>query len=118
LPTLAHVTGQKAPTWGEGILLPELGGKYDAERSTFSMDAKTNPAFAPLNTLSLAMRKGKYKLIYYKNLRNQPDSFELYDMENDPQELTDIYPTDAIAAPLKDELLAKLDSVNKKYQKA
>jgi hypothetical protein len=38
-------------------------------------------------------------------------------MENDPQELVDLYPTHANAVVLKDELLAKLDSVNQKYRK-
>jgi arylsulfatase A-like enzyme len=116
LPTLLQMTGHKIPDWCEGRLLPGLGGKEDAERSTFSMEAQTNPAFAPLKTLSLAMRKGKYKLTYYKNFQNQ-DSFELYDMENDPQELVDLYPTQTNAVVLKDELLAKLESVNQNYRK-
>jgi arylsulfatase A-like enzyme len=114
LPTLLHVTGHPVPEWCEGSLLPGLGGKDDAERGTFSVEAKTNPAFAPLDQLSIAMRKGSYKLIHYKGY-NLPDSFELYDTKNDPQELDNLYPQSNVAGVLKDELLEKLNAVNKKY---
>ena len=114
LPTLLHVTGHDVPDWCEGTLLPALGGKDDLTRSTFSLDAKTNPAYAALKTVSLAMRKGNHKLTYYKNYAGK-DTFELYDLANDPQELTELSASDSNMAPLKDELLAKLDAVNQKY---
>lgn len=116
LPTLLHLTGHQVPEWCEGTLLPGLGGKDEAMRTTFSMEAKTNPAFAPLSKVSFAMRKDQYKLIHYKGY-NLPDSFELYDTENDPEELVNLYSQSNKAAELKDELLEKLNTVNKKYTK-
>ncbi|MCJ7435650.1 MAG: sulfatase-like hydrolase/transferase [Anaerolineales bacterium] len=116
LPTLLKITGYAVPEWCEGQLLPGFGGKEDFERTVFSMDAKENAANGILTTVSIAMRKGKYKLIYYKgytayrgfpnDLSYNQGAFELYDMENDPEELSDIL-TDSksFAAPLQEELL-------------
>ena len=61
------------------------------------------------------MRKGEYKLINYIGYESE-DSFELYDLENDPEELQDLYSTQTgIARSLTDELRVKLASVNKNY---
>jgi arylsulfatase A-like enzyme len=65
VPTLLSLAGREIPDWCEGNLLPGLGGKEDFERSTFSMDAKENSSFAPIKKATIAMRKGKYKMIYY-----------------------------------------------------
>jgi arylsulfatase A-like enzyme len=112
LPTLLHLAGREIPAWCEGTLLPGLGGREDPGRATFSVDAKSNPAFAPIKHGTIAMRKGKYKLIYYTGYEKQ-DSFELYDLENDLEELTDLYPTQpAIASALREELLAKFHAAD------
>ncbi len=119
VPTLAHLIGREIPAWAEGELLPELGGSGAPGRSIFMMDAKYNPAFAPLSIASFAMRKDQYKLIYYKGYEqyNGRDAFELYDMENDPEEMNDLYSDNpSIAGPLREELFAKIDSVNAKYK--
>jgi len=117
LPTLLHLIGREAPDWCEGVLLPGFGGKEDAERSTFTVEAKSNPAFSALKTVTVAMRRGGYKLIYYSGYEGEV-SFELYDLDNDPEELVDLYPAQtAVASRLKDELLAKLDSVNRPYKR-
>jgi len=114
VPTLAQLSGAAVPDWSEGQVLAGMGGAEDPQRSIFMMDAKENPAFAPISTGSFAMRKGKYKLIYYKGFGHYDgkDAFELYDMESDPDELNDLYSersSDAVA--LRDELLAKVQSV-------
>jgi arylsulfatase A-like enzyme len=114
LPTLLHLAGREIPERCEGVLLPGLGGKEDIERSTFSVEAKRNPAFAPIKIGTVAMRKGKYKMIYYTGY-GQEDLFELYDLENDLEELTDLYSTQpAIAASMREELLASLRAANLK----
>jgi arylsulfatase A-like enzyme len=120
LPTLAHLTGNEIPNWCEGQMLPALGGTEDPERSIYMMDAKVNPAFGPLSIASFAIRKGKYKLIYYKGYEKYKgiDKFELYDMESDPEELNDLYAGNpAIAQPLQDELIGKIEAENSKYKK-
>jgi len=100
-----------------GQVLPAVGGKDDPTRSLFSMEAKSNPAFAPLKKTTVTMVKGQYKMIYYTGLESN-DSFELYDLQNDSEELHDIYPELPVSAePLKEELLEELAKVNSNYQK-
>ena len=112
LPTLLHLAGQKIPDWCEGQVLPGLGRADNPERATFIVEAKSNPAFSPLTEATIAMRKGQYKLIYYTGYETE-DSFELYDHENDLEELNDLYPQQpAIAKSLRAELLDKLSEAN------
>ncbi len=117
LPTLAHLANQPVPEWREGTLLPGLGGQYDPQRSTFSVEAKQNPAFAPLKIGTIAMRKGPYKLIHYMGYeKGFSDTYELYNLDNDPEEMTDLYQSEPVlAAQLKDELLSKLNESNSHY---
>ena len=117
LPTVAHLTGNPIPDWTEGVLLPGLGGVEDFERSTFSVEAKKVSSFGPLSTATVSMYKGTHKLIYYTGYEAK-DSFELYDLENDSEELEDLFPAQpVIAKKLKEELLDKLSDVNKPYLK-
>jgi len=113
------------PEWCQGQTLPGFGGEENIDRAVFSMDAKKNPANRALSTISIAMRKGKYKLIYYKGYtayRGFPKDqsynkgiFELYDMDNDPEELNDIIAdSKSVAVSLQDELL---DAYNEFGQK-
>ncbi|MFT3893762.1 MAG: sulfatase-like hydrolase/transferase [Anaerolineales bacterium] len=115
LPSLGQQLLGSVPAWAEGVPLPELGGVEDPERSIYTIDAKQNPAFAPLHKFSIALTKGQSRLIHY----NYPDyeTFEFYDIENDPEELNDLYPSQpALAKQMQDELLQKLDEVNKPYR--
>jgi arylsulfatase A-like enzyme len=118
VPTLIHLTGGEIPAWCEGEILPGFGEDKSQDRSIFMMDAKLNPAFAPLSIGSFVIRKNQYKLIYYKGYPqyNRKDAFELYDLANDPQEMNDLYLGNAsIAKPLQDELLTKINAVNARY---
>ena len=115
LPTLTHLTGKPAPEWVEGKLLPLLGGSEDPQRSIYSMDAKNNSTFAPLQEFSISLTKGIYRLTQY----NYPEDkkFEFYDLEEDPEELNDLFPSQpAIAIQMKEELLQKLSEVNKPFE--
>ena len=112
LPTLLTLAGKSLPDWCEGVLLPGLGGKVDPQRSIFTVEAATNPAFAPLKTASIAMRKDNFKMTCYTGYQKD-DIFELYDIAADPEELTDLYPArPEVASPLKDELLTRLQAAN------
>ncbi len=115
LPTLLQLAGKPAPSWSEGKLLPGFGGVEDMERSMFVMDAKNSIAFRPFKKASISMRKGNYKLIYYTGYESD-DSFELYDLDADLEELTDLYPQQpAIAKRMKEELLESFLDANKAY---
>jgi arylsulfatase A-like enzyme len=125
LPTLLHLANQPIPEWHEGALLPGLGGVYDPERPTFSVDAKLNPAFAPIKVGTLAMRKGPYKLIHYMGYAGHPgysplynDVYELYNLEEDFEEMHDLYTKETgIAAQMKSEFLEALNKSNAQFHK-
>lgn len=117
LPTIAQLTGNPIPEWGEGVPLPELGGVEDFERSTFSVEAKRVSSFGPLGIATVSMYKGPHKIIYYTGYGGK-DSFELYDLESDYEEMKNLIPVrPAIAKRLKEELLDTFSDVNKPYIK-
>ena len=120
LPTLAHLAGQPIPDWSEGQILPTLGGEATSGRSVFTVEAKSNAKQAPLTKATLSMVKDQYKLIHYLGYGGGYDNaFELYDLENDPDELTDLQATNqGVGADLKSELITKLNDVNRRYQPA
>ena len=106
LPTLLKLAGRDTPAWAEGQLLPNFGGLADNSRATYSLDAKIGSSFGELSVASVAMRKNGHKLIYYKGY-GKADRFELYDLQNDPEELTNLFNKDpSTSAIMKDELLA------------
>jgi arylsulfatase A-like enzyme len=116
LPTLLHLTGQPVPDWCEGFPLPGLGGVENAQRTSYVVEAKGNPAFAPITNATLAIRKGRHKLIHYLGYQGG-DSFELFDLESDPEELNDLYPAGGPqAASLRDELLTRLEESNRRLK--
>jgi arylsulfatase A-like enzyme len=116
LPTLLQVTGQPIPDWCEGEILPGLGGTENRERSIFSVEAKENPAHAPLRHGTVALIRGKYKLIHYFGYPGYEEEYELYDLENDPEELSDLYSSKgSLAADLQNQLKEKLQEINQPY---
>jgi arylsulfatase A-like enzyme len=117
LPTLLHLIGQEIPAWCEGRGLPKLSGLEDPERAIYSIEAKSNSAFAPLTKVTIAMRRNNHKLIYYTGYGFEP-WFELYDMDIDPEELTDLYPSaPSFASSLRDELMTALEQSNQFMEK-
>jgi len=116
LPTLMQLINKPIPTLTEGKPLPGLGGVEDYGRSTFTVEAKRNPAFAPLEKSTVAMRRDGKKLIYY-SYGSEP-FYELYDLENDLEELEDLYPQKpSFLASMQEELLETLHEADKPYTK-
>lgn len=121
LPTLLHVTGQRPAEWVEGQVLPPFSGlEPNPQRSLYVVHAEKNEQFHPLTIGTYALVQGRYKLtafLGYPQLAGQ-ERVELYDLENDPEELNDLSRTEKT---LTDELLAqlkaKLDEVNQPYRK-
>ncbi|MGZ6317394.1 MAG: hypothetical protein ACXWNQ_09055, partial [Anaerolineales bacterium] len=71
-----------------------------------------------LTQASTTLVRGRYKLLYYYGYeeRGIPDFIRLYDLETDPEELTDLSRREkAVAGELLNELKAKLAEVNKPY---
>ena len=62
------------------------------------------------------MRKERYKAIHYLGYEDIESPLEIYDLEADPEELTDLSADKALASQMKKELDAKLNEVNLPYE--
>ena len=116
LPTVCQIAGLPVPAQCEGQVL-SLSGNNDqkADRSVYVVEAKENPKNAPLRKATIAMIKAQYKLIYTFGYSGYPETYELYDLERDPEELNNLYnPSGPVSVNMKDELLAKLTAVNQR----
>jgi hypothetical protein len=114
LPTLAQIAGKPVPEWSPGKILPGLGGEEDPERSIYTVEAKLSSAIGILKKATVALQKGNHKLIYYTGYEEE-DSFELYDLGIDIEEMNDLYPDKpSFAGQMKEELLEAFFEANKK----
>jgi arylsulfatase A-like enzyme len=118
LPTLLDAIGQGVPDWCEGTVLPASGGAEEpSERSVYALEAKSNPQHAPLTEGTITLIKGRHKLIHYFGYAGYERRYELYDLENDPEEMEDLcLSRRSVAADLQNELEAKLEEVNRPYR--
>lgn len=116
LPTLLHLTNQSIPAWIEGEVLPPFGtADSESDRPIYIVEAKSNPKFGPITKATLAIRRGPYKLVYY-SYEDYDGVIELFDIENDPEELNDLSASQkSLAANLQGELLGKIEEVNRAY---
>ena len=122
IPTLLHATGQPQTAWTEGVVMPPFNGEYPGDnRAIYILEAAKNQKYQPLTIATVSMIKGNYKLTNffgYEELGG-PNSelVELYDLENDPGELHNLFLTQkSIGAELLNELRMKLSEVNAPYQ--
>lgn len=112
LPTLLYLFGYEIPEWCEGVILPGFAPEVAdlSSRPVFSVDAKENSAFGNLTKVSIAMRRGRYKLILYKGYNDEGDPYyngvyELYDLANDPEELVNLIDTEkSLASELREQM--------------
>ena len=119
MPTIANLTGNRIPDWVEGRLLPRLGGIAQEGRSVFSMDAKTNSSFGPLRTFTISITREHHRLVHYSYPRDRYEKYEFYNLEDDPHEMSDLYPANPpLARQMKDELLQKVYEVNRPFDRA
>ena len=118
LPTLLQIAGKEIPDWIEGRLLPGFGGTEDASRSIFPIMAKDNAAFRPIKHGTFTLIKDAYELFFFTGYPDHPDTFELYNLREDPDELHDLLRSDInTASHMKDELLEAVSTANRDYQK-
>lgn len=116
LPTLLQAAGRPLPGWIEGLPLPQDPTEAPIERTIFSLDSRQNPRDRPLEKGTLAMVKGPHKLLHYRGYPGHERGYELYDLEEDPQELHDLYSRrSALASGLIDEFEARLNQVNEPF---
>ena len=122
LQTLAHVTGQKVPEWVEGEVLPPFSGKtVNENRSVYAVEAKDTKEGKALSPLTGMVVKGKHKLTYfsgYSQLGEAREYLELYDLEQDPEEMNNLYSRQSsLARELREELTEKIREADKLYRK-
>ena len=120
LPTLLHVTGQPGAPWCEGLVLPPFSTTApDRNRSIFALEASDSKKNAALDVATVSLRKGPYKLTYffgYKELKDLGERVELYNVEEDPEELRDLSASQKdIADEMLGEVKTKLSEVNQPY---
>jgi len=110
LPTLLHLAGLEIPDWTEGQVLPTFGaGEPDSERSIFALEAKKNQKHAPLTKRTVMMVKDRYKIMHFTGYEKYNDVFEMYDLQNDPEELNNIFNSHpALASEMKSEMFERL----------
>lgn len=115
LPSILHIAGKPAPAWCEGQPLPYLGGEERDDRSIFIVEAKKNNAYQPLSKATVALLQGAYKLVHYRGYKNYTGKYELYNLEDDPDELQDIFEGHPEARRLQEELDERLLEADKPY---
>ncbi|MGD9094240.1 MAG: DUF4976 domain-containing protein, partial [Anaerolineales bacterium] len=101
--------------WCECQALP-ISSHYssDGERDIFAVEARENPMHESLTKATIAMIRGRYKLIRY--LGYGEEVFEFYDLENDPEELEDLSSQQTtIEKELRMEMGEKLTEVNSPF---
>jgi arylsulfatase A-like enzyme len=117
LPTLLSIAGKEIPEAVEGQVLAGFGGPKNRERPIFSMAAWQNSAFQPLTKAAFAMRKGGYKLIAYLGYGGDNGIYELYDLQNDPEEIHELSMDEpAIFSSMKEEFLSHLAEANRPFE--
>ena len=74
----------------QGEVLPGFGpGSEHEERSVYALEAKLSGKQDPTNICTLAMIKGRYKLIKYLGYEDELAD-ELFDLANDPDEMENL----------------------------
>jgi len=116
LPTILSVSEKEIPSNLDGKLLPGLGGE-EGDRTLFSMNAIENSQFLPLTKAAISMHKGHYKLITYLGYDAIDSDYELYDLENDPEETSNLADKKTLLlTQLKEKLHDHLADANRPFQ--
>jgi len=116
LPTLTHVTGGELPPWAEGgIMHPYAPASQGGPRDIFALQSKSTGKTEPILQATAMIVRENYKLTRFWGYDQlDEDLIELYDVENDPEELDNLVAkSSTIKAELLSALQTKLDQVEK-----
>jgi arylsulfatase A-like enzyme len=119
LPTLLSEMGLPAPEWGEGEILPGFSGRAPSDdRRTYAMELKENAQYSPLTKGTFVLYQGAYKFIHYQGYKEKmDDKDELYNLENDPEELDNRVESEkSLAVEFRQQLAEKIQAENQRFQ--
>jgi arylsulfatase A-like enzyme len=112
LPTLLHLNGLEIPDWVQGNVLPPFQAPASDDRPFLAFDGRE---FSPGDRIKKGtgmVQRWPYKLMYYWGYQNIPDlgvQLEMYDLENDPEELEELSKVKPeIAKELEAEIKAEM----------
>jgi arylsulfatase A-like enzyme len=109
LPTLLHLTGQPAAEWAEGRVLPPFSDEIPPDRPVYVFHPNRNRAHKPITQGSATIIREQYKLVSTFGIPKMEVAspyLELFNLESDPNELTNIY---SPGIPGASQLLETLD---------
>ena len=105
----------------EGEILPPFSGRaVNENRSVYAVEAKRSKPRESLSPATTTVVRGNYKLTYfsgYSQLGEVGEYLELYDLEQDPEEMNNLYSRQSsLARELREELTEKIREADKPYQ--
>jgi arylsulfatase A-like enzyme len=108
-PTLLELAGVPVPSWMHGrSWLPLVEGRETSWRDSFLYEYYEYPAVHCVRK-NRGVRTDRWKLIHFWE---QPEEWELYDLQNDPDETQNLAPRPEQAGRIK-ELRAKLEALRR-----
>jgi arylsulfatase A-like enzyme len=93
LPTLLHLNGLDIPDWLQGNVLPPFQPPAPDDRPFIAFDGREFSAGDRIKKGTGMVQRWPYKLMYYWGYQNIPgrgEQLEMYDLENDPEELEEL----------------------------
>ena len=117
LPSLLQAVDAPAVDWIEGQVIPPYTRGVDEGRAIFAMNSTISKQDQAIKHGFFVAYKAHYKMIEF-NLESGETIYELYDLQNDPEELENLYqPDSSLAKDLIAEFHAGLDQKNKAFNK-
>jgi arylsulfatase A-like enzyme len=115
MPTIINLCNFSIPPWCEGEILPGFGHQPDpGERIIYAAEAKSSSRDR-LDIGTLALVTNRKKLIHYFGYADIDNQFELYELESDPEELSNLRILDqSPPRELENELIEKLVHINQR----
>jgi arylsulfatase A-like enzyme len=118
IPTLLHIAGKPIPDWAEGVVLPPFV-QPEENRPVYAALGRNNNQLKPFGSLTGMIVQDNQKLIHYSGysaLKGETLN-ELYDLNNDPEELNNLYSEDnSLAKALLDNLLDAYSKAEAPYR--
>jgi arylsulfatase A-like enzyme len=121
LPTLTHLTGQKIPEWTEGHVLPPFNINYEGDPpDVYGVRGRGIDKSQPINRGTFMIIRENFKGVFYLGYDGKAEKWgdyvEVFDIENDPEELENLAEVQpGITRDFSDTLLSQLEEKNKDY---